>query len=124
MTGFGSLGGPNTFGDASTSKRVGKVPLGDRPDSPKSGASVGVVPAGLHVSQLKMDMPPFFTASRQQNVRGWVTKMERYFRLMRYLADTWIEVVATNLTEAAEAWFNGESQWIETRARRGWRSWA
>ena len=51
-------------------------------------------------------------------------KMERYFGLMRYPVDTWIEVVATRLTEAAEAWFNGESQRIETGARRAWRSWA
>ena len=53
-----------------------------------------------------------------------MTKMERYFRLMRYPADTWIEVVATRLTEAAEAWFNGKSQRIETGARQAWRSWA
>ena len=32
--------------------------------------------------------------------------------------------MATRLTEAVEAWFNGESQQIETGARRGWRSWA
>ena len=57
-------------------------------------------------------------------MRDWLTKMERFFRLMRYPADTWIEVVATCLTEAAEAWFNGESQRIETGARRAWRSWA
>ena len=43
---------------------------------------------------------------------------------MRYPADTWIEVVATRLTDAAEAWFNGESQQIDTGARRDWRSWA
>ena len=43
---------------------------------------------------------------------------------MRYPVDTWIEVVATRLTEAAKAWFNGESQRIETGARRAWRSWA
>ena len=98
-----SFGGPNTSGDASTSKKAGKVPLRDRPDSPDLGISVGAAPAGLRVGQLKMDMPPVFTASRQQNVRGWLTKMERYFRLMRYPADTWIEVVATCLTEAAEA---------------------
>ena len=118
------FGGPNTSGDASTSKKAGKVPLFNKPDSPDSGVSVGAAPAGLRVGQLKMDMPPVFTASRQQNVRGWLTKMERYFRLMRYPADTWIEVVATRLTEAAEAWFNGESQRIETGARRAWRSWA
>ena len=118
------FGGPNTFGNASTSKTAGKVPLLNRPDSPDSGVSIGAAPIGLRVGQLKMDMPPVFTASRQQNVRGWLTKMERYFRLMRYPANTWIEVVATRLTEAAEAWFNGESQRIETGARRAWRSWA
>ena len=103
------FGGPDTFGNASTSKKAGKVPLRDRPDSPNSGISVGAAPAGLHVGQLKMDMPPVFTTSRQQNVRGWLTKMERYFWLMLYPTDTWIEVVATCLTEATEAWFNGES---------------
>ena len=118
------FGGPNTSGDASTSKTAGKVPLLNRPDSPDLGVSVGAAPAGLRVGQLKMDMPPVFTASRQQNVRGWLMKMERYFRLMHYPAETWVEVVATRLTEAAEAWFNGESQRIETGARRAWRSWA
>ena len=44
--------------------------LVDRPDSPELGISIGVVLAGLHVGQLKMDMPPVFTANRQQNVRG------------------------------------------------------
>ena len=83
--------------------------MGNRPNSPESGVSVGVTPAALRVGQLKMDMPLVFTASRQQNVRGWLTKMERYFRLMCYPIDMWIEVVATHLTEGAEAWFNGES---------------
>ena len=50
--------------------------------------------------------------------------MERYFKLMRYPTDTWIEVATTRLTDAAEAWFNGESQQIDTGARRDWRSWA
>ena len=51
-------------------------------------------------------------------------KMERYFQLIRYPTGTWIEVVATRLIEAADAWFNDENQWIETGARRDWRSWA
>ena len=110
-------------GDVSTSKQAGKIPLGNRPDSPESGVGMGAALAGLRVGQLKMDMPPVFTANRQQNVRGWQTKMEHYFRLMRYLADTWIEVVAIRLTKALEAWFNGECQHIETGARRVWRSW-
>ena len=59
------FGGPNTSGDASTSKTAGKVPLLNRPDSPDSGVSTGAAPAGLRVGQLKMDMPPVFTAGRQ-----------------------------------------------------------
>ena len=102
-----------TLGKASTSgtfKLAGKGFLDDRPDSPQSGVSGRTMTGGLRVGQLKMDMPPVFSASRQQNARGWLQKMERYFKLMRYPADTWIEVVATRLTDAAEAWFNGESQ--------------
>ena len=60
-----SFGGPNTPGNASTSKQAGKVLLGNRPKSPDSGINVAAAPAGLRVGQLKMDMPPVFTASRQ-----------------------------------------------------------
>ena len=69
-----------------------------------------------------MDIPPVFIARMQQNVRGWLMKMEQYFRLMHYPADTGIEVVAKCLKEVAEAKFNGESWQIETGARRYWRS--
>ena len=58
--------------NASTSKQA--VPLGNRSDSPDSGINVGAAPVGLCVGQLKMDMLPVFTASRQQNVRGWLTR--------------------------------------------------
>ena len=60
-----TFGGPNTSGDVNTSKQAGKVPLGNRHDSPESGVNVGAAPVGLSVGQLKMDMPPVFTASRQ-----------------------------------------------------------
>ena len=84
FTTFGTLGKPSTFGDIGTSKRARKVPLGHRPDSPESCISTRAALVGLHVGQLKMDMPPIFTTSEQQNVRGWLMKMERYFKLMRY----------------------------------------
>ena len=58
------FGGPNTSGDASTSKQAGKVPLGNRLDSLESDVGVGAAPAGLRIGQLKMDMAPVFTASR------------------------------------------------------------
>ena len=60
-----SLGGPNASGDASTSKQVGNVPVGNRPNSPELGISIGAALVGLCVGQLKMDIPPVFTASRQ-----------------------------------------------------------
>ena len=40
-----SFGGPNTSGDASMSKKAGKIPLGDGPDSPDSGISMRAAPA-------------------------------------------------------------------------------
>ena len=43
------FGGPNTSGDASTSKQASKVPLGNKLDSLESGVSVGATPAGLRV---------------------------------------------------------------------------
>ena len=64
VTSFGTLGGPNMFGEMSTSKRASKVPLGDRPDSLESSISTGATLVGLHVGQLQMDMPPVFTANR------------------------------------------------------------
>ena len=68
-TSFGSLGGPNTSSEIGTSKKADKLPLGDRPDSPKLGTSTRAAPVMLCVGQLKMDMPPVFTATRQKNVR-------------------------------------------------------
>ena len=57
-----------TLGKASTSgtfKPAGRRFLDDRPDSPQSGVSGRVAPGDLRIGQLKMDMPPVFSASRQ-----------------------------------------------------------
>ena len=70
VTNFGTLGRPNTSGEMGTSKRAGKLLLGDTPSSPESGIRTRAMPAILHVNHLKMDMPSVFIASRQQNVRG------------------------------------------------------
>ena len=102
-TRFATLGRVSTSGETGTSKRASKAPLGDRSDSLESSISMGIAPTGLCVGQLKMGMSPVFTAGRQQNVRGMLMKMERYFRLMCYVAATWIEVVAKRLTKVAEA---------------------
>ena len=81
----GTLGKASTFG---TFEPAGKGFLDDRPDSPGSGVSGRAATRDLRVGQLKMDMPPVFSASRQQNARGWLQKMERYFKLMCYPLDT------------------------------------
>ena len=44
-------------------------------------------------------------------------KMECYFWLMQYPEEMWIDVVATRVTEVAEAWLNGGMQHIEIGAR-------
>lgn len=46
-------------------KRTGRMSLGDRPDTPEFGVNRSAAPLGLHVGQLKMEMPLVFTASRQ-----------------------------------------------------------
>ena len=48
--------------------------------------------------------------------------MDRYFKLMLYPVDTWIDVVATRLIDITKAWLNGESQQIDTGIRQEWRS--
>ena len=50
--------------------------------------------------------------------------MERYFRLMQYPEETWIDVVAARVTKATEAWLNGETQHIKTGAKPYWATWA
>ena len=49
FTSFGSLGKPRTSGDTSASKRVGKVPLDHKPNSPELGISKAAALVGLHV---------------------------------------------------------------------------
>ena len=70
FTNFGTLSKPKTSGDIGTPKRVSKVPLGERSDSPEFDIITGAAPVGLHIGQLKMDMSPVFIASKQYNVRG------------------------------------------------------
>ena len=61
-------------------------------------------PTGHHeerIGGLKVEMPEKFTGSRIPAISGWLTKMERYFRLMKYPMDIWVDVIATRITDAA-----------------------
>ena len=48
-------------------------------------------------------MPEKYTGSRVLAISSWLTKMERYFRLMKYPTDIWIYVIATHVTDPTQA---------------------
>ena len=60
------------------------------------------VPQDARIGGLKLEMPEKYTGSRIPVVSGWLTKMERYFRLMKYPTDIWVDVIATRITNAAK----------------------
>ena len=43
-----------------------------------------VVPEDARIGGLKLEMPKKYTSSRILAVSGWLTKIERYFELMKY----------------------------------------
>ena len=53
-------------------------------------------------------MPEKYTSSRIPVVSGWLTKMERYFWLMKYPTDTLVDVIATRIMDATQAWLDKE----------------
>ena len=69
-------------------------------------------------------MPEKFTGSRIPAIAGWLTKMERYFRLMKYPTDIWVDVIATRVTDAAQAWLDKTLQDLQLGRRNPWASWA
>ena len=51
-------------------------------------------------------MPEKYTGSCVLAIAGPQTKMERYFRLMKFPTNIWIDVIATRITDAAQAWLD------------------
>ena len=62
--------------------------------------------------------------SRIPSVLGWLIKMERYFKLMKYPTDIWVDVISTRVTDAAQAWLDKELQDLQLGRRNPWASWA
>ena len=81
------------------------------------------VPQDARIGGLKLEMPEKYTGSRIPVVSGWLTKMERYFRLMKYPTDIWVDVIATRITDAAQAWLDKELQDLQL-GRAPLASWA
>ena len=64
------------------------------------------VPQDANIGGLKLEMPEKYTGSHIPTVSGWLTKMERYFRLMKYPTDIWVDVIANHITDAAQDWLD------------------
>ena len=47
-----------------------------------------------------------YTSNRVPAIACWLTKMERYFQLMKYPTNIWVDVITTHVTDAAQAWLN------------------
>ena len=89
-----------------------------------TATSTLAVPQEARIGGLKLEMPEKYTSSRTPAVSGWLTKMERYFRLMKYPTDICVDVIATRITDAPEAWLDKELQDVQLGRRTPWVSWA
>ena len=76
------------------------------PPAAAMATSTLVVPIDARIRGLKLEMPEKFTGNRFPPIARWLTKMERYFRLMKYPTDIWVDVIATWATDAAQAWLD------------------
>ena len=65
--------------------------------------SAPVVPQDVRIRGLKLEMPEKYTGTCIPVVLGWLTKMERYFRLIKYPTNIWVDVIATCITNATQA---------------------
>ena len=71
------------------------------PSTIVTATSALVVPIDASIGGLKLEMPEKFTGSRVPAIIRWLTKIERYFRLMKHSTDIWVDVIATCVTDAA-----------------------
>ena len=112
---------------ATPSRPIQTMTLGTVDDSvpalEATATSAPAVPQEARIGGLKLEMPEKYTGSRTPAVSGWLTKMERYFRLMKYPTDIWVDVIATRITDAAQAWLDKELQDLQLGRRRPWASW-
>ena len=89
-----------------------------------TATSAPVVPQNVRIGGLKLEMPEKYIGSRISMVSGWLTKMERYFRLMKYPTDIWVDVIATHITNTAQAWLDKELQDLQLGWLNPWANWA
>ena len=71
-----------------------------------------------------MEMPENLIGSHIPGIAGWLTKMERYFRLMKYPINIWVDVITTCIIDAAQAWLDKALQDVQLGRCNPWTSWA
>ena len=89
-----------------------------------TATSTPTMPEDARIGGLKLEMPEKYTGNRSLVVSGWLTKMETYCRLMKYPTDIWVDVIATRITDAAQAWLVKELQDLQLGRHSPWVSWA
>ena len=99
----------------------GVVPVG--PTLATVVLSMSAMPGGSKIGGLKLEMPEKYIGSRMPVVSGWLLKMERYFRLMSYPANIWVDVIATHITDSAHTWLDKCLQDIQSGQRCPWTTW-
>ena len=90
---------------------VGGAPT--KPSLEATAISAPVAPNESRIRGLKMKILEKYTSSRVLAIAGWLTKMERYFRLMKYPVDIWVDVIATRITNSTQAWLDKELQDVQ-----------
>ena len=65
--------------------------------------SGGFAPQTVGVGRMKLEAPLQYSGKRQLGARVWLTRMERYMRLMHYAPSNWLDVVAMRVEGAASS---------------------
>ena len=95
-----------------------------RPALEATATFAPAVPQDARIGGSKLEMPKKYTGRCIPTVLGWLIKMERYFKLMKYPTDIWVDVIATRVIDAAQAWLDKELQDLQLGRRNPWASWA
>ena len=82
--------------------------------------SAAHVPQDARIRGLKLEMPEKYIGSHIAAMSRWLTKMERYSRLMKYSTDIWVDVIATHITDATQAWLGKELQDLQLGRCNPW----
>ena len=75
------------------------APVG--PSMAAMATSTPIVPSDAKIRGLKLEIPEKFIGRHVPAIVGWLTKMERYFQLMKHPTDVWVDVIATRITDTA-----------------------